>query len=675
VLEKYKTSARRGLNDEQRKKRLALFGENTDMSGGLYKWTKTHGSIKQQVQTKLEAYWVLIDSEWRKRPSITLVPGDIVLVSEGQVVPADLRIIRTWSCWLENGHATWTTARWASTSSDGNTNWLNSPNMAYQKMWINSQGYLIGVVLATGETTVANTQYYYHYPLKFAVDPEAKMFTKLASDINIYIRDMFVLTRLRGLQYIFMNFDILLHHKKSHVASVFYNNKIYQPEEIDAADPSFVQLHRAASLVNSAHIHSNKTIGTNGFDRVIALFLERFGSVSKWRKTHERYSNTSSNTFGVYLEESEEDKKDGTENNDTNNNNNNAPNNNFNAAIPIRTALKRKVKKAANNINVEAKFGARIALQVDDAYTILNDQTVQYWINNGVIEELDNDTREFVKDMIKVLAERKYIMIGYTIKLLELSRNVFVGFIALDVPFKPPAVKQSVELLRTLGYKQLYMCRYNMYSIRAFMEALSLECFNYNSEVDTAHWPLIGPGRAPVQQNDWDQFGMPVWNDGDNNNNNNNDDQPPEGEPPRPPDETKSEEAKKLLASKVILHEGDLDYSTANKLLSASILCTAVSTRNAHCITALFGTLTTLRRPFITIGCTLADSLILSSSPCKMFFSRMLGVCYYYAVSELVCLSQRVSDLARFMEELKKKDQYLQTHPNAVAMQNNCTIS
>lgn len=300
----------------------------------------------------------------------------------------------------------------------------------------------------------------------------------------------------------------------------------------------------------------------------------------------------------MYLEESEEDKKDGTENNDTNNNNN-APNNNFNAASPIRTVLKRKVKKAANNINVEAKFGARIALQVDDAYTILNDQTVQYWINNGVIEELDNDTREFVKDMIKVLAERKYIMIGYTIKLLELSRNVFVGFIALDVPFKPPAVKQSVELLRTLGYKQLYMCRYNMYSIRAFMEALSLECFNYNSEVDTAHWPLIGPGRAPVQQNDWDQFGMPVWNDGDNNNNN-NDDQPPEGEPPRPPDETKSEEAKKLLASKVILHEGDLDYSTANKLLSASILCTAVSTRNAHCITALFGTLTTLVSIIIT---------------------------------------------------------------------------
>lgn len=31
----------------------------------------------------------------------------------------------------------------------------------------------------------------------------------------------------------------------------------------------------------------------------------------------------------------------------------------------------------------------------------------------------------------------------------------------------------------------------------------------------------------------------------------------------------------------------------------------------------------------------------------------MLGVCYYYAVSELVCLSQRVSDLARFMEECK----------------------
>lgn len=45
------------------------------------------------------------------------------------------------------------------------------------------------------------------------------MFSKLASDINVYIRDMFALTRLKGLQYIFMNFDILLHHKKSHVGT------------------------------------------------------------------------------------------------------------------------------------------------------------------------------------------------------------------------------------------------------------------------------------------------------------------------------------------------------------------------------------------------------------------------------------------------------------------------
>jgi len=36
-----------------------------------------------------------------------------------------------------------------------------------------------------------------------------------------------------------------------------------------------------------------------------------------------------------------------------------------------------------------------------------------------------------------------------------------------------------------------------------------------------------------------------------------------------------------------------------------------------------------------------------------MFFSRMLGVCYYYATSELICLSQRVNDLARFMEDRK----------------------
>lgn len=38
------------------------------MSGSLFKWTKTHGaSIKQRVQTKLEAYWVLIDGEWHKK--------------------------------------------------------------------------------------------------------------------------------------------------------------------------------------------------------------------------------------------------------------------------------------------------------------------------------------------------------------------------------------------------------------------------------------------------------------------------------------------------------------------------------------------------------------------------------------------------------------------------------
>jgi hypothetical protein len=53
------------------------------------------------------------------------------------------------------------------------------------------------------------------------------------------------------------------------------------------------------------------------------------------------------------------------------------------------------------------------------------------------------------------------------------------------------------------------------------------------------------------------------------------------------------------------------------------------------------------------IGSTLADSLIVSVSQCKMFFSRMLGVCYFYASSELICLSQRISDLSRFLEECK----------------------
>lgn len=43
------------------------------------------------------------------------------------------------------------------------------------------------------------------------------MFLKLAGGMNIYMRDLLSLTRLRGLQYLFMNFDILLHHKKSNV--------------------------------------------------------------------------------------------------------------------------------------------------------------------------------------------------------------------------------------------------------------------------------------------------------------------------------------------------------------------------------------------------------------------------------------------------------------------------
>lgn len=262
-------------------------------------------------------------------------------------------------------------------------------------------------------------------------------------------------------------------------------------------------------------------------------------------------------------------------------------------------------------MTVEAKCGARVTVHMDDAHTLLNDQSVQYWINNGVIEELDNGTRQFVQDMIKVLAERKYIMLGYSIKLVELSRSVFVGFIALDVPLKPPAVKQSIELMRTLGYKQVYWCRYNMHSVRAFMAALSLECFEYNASIDSSHWPLIGPARAPAQMNDWDQFGMPVWNDENNNNNN---DQPPDGEPPRPPDGDKSEEIKQLLASKVILHEGTLDYHTANKLLSASILCAAVSPSNYHYFTTLFGTLTNLvsvvppRTPRLT-ACPSVDQL------------------------------------------------------------------
>jgi hypothetical protein len=213
--------------------------------------------------------------------------------------------------------------------------------------------------------------------------------------------------------------------------------------------------------------------------------------------------------------------------------------------------------------------------------------SVQFWLNNGVIEELDADGRQFVQDMIKVLAERKYIMIGYSMRLFDLNRSVFLGFIALDVPFKPPAVKQSVELMRTLGYKQLYYCRYNMHSVKAFMEALSLETQSY-AETDKTYWPLIGPAQAPVI-NDWDQFG---WNNIEENNNN---DAPPPGDPPIPPnDEAKIEEAKRVMETKVILHGGDLDYNTANKLLNAAIVCTHISARNTHHLTGFVTTLTTL---------------------------------------------------------------------------------
>ena len=143
-----------------------------------------------------------------------------------------------------------------------------------------------------------------------------------------------------------------------------------------------------------------------------------------------------------------------------------------------------------------------------------------------------------------------------------------------------------------------------MFSVKAFMEALSFECFTYTPDTDTQYWPMIGPNRAPVV-NEWDQFG---WMDENNNNNNNNNaDQPPEGDPPTPPtDESKSEEVKKLLASTVILHEGDLDYGTANKLLSASILCTAISSRNYHHFTTIFTTLNTLvRRNYLIRTCFL----------------------------------------------------------------------
>jgi len=53
------------------------------------------------------------------------------------------------------------------------------------------------------------------------------MFLKRAGGMNIYIRDMLVLTRLRGLQNLFLNFDILLHHKKSTVGT-YYSIQAYQ---------------------------------------------------------------------------------------------------------------------------------------------------------------------------------------------------------------------------------------------------------------------------------------------------------------------------------------------------------------------------------------------------------------------------------------------------------------
>ena len=106
--------------------------------------------VRRRVMGESEDQWT---SVWFNVDSSFLVVGDIIRLSPGSLVPADLRLISVESLQLNNSMLTGETSASHATVQPTNTTSLMSRNLAFASTRV-LQGTGVGMVIATGDSTL-----------------------------------------------------------------------------------------------------------------------------------------------------------------------------------------------------------------------------------------------------------------------------------------------------------------------------------------------------------------------------------------------------------------------------------------------------------------------------------------------------------------------------------------
>ena len=98
------------------------------------------------------------NKDWiNKMDSISLVPGDVIQIRDGERVPADMRIIEcTSNCQFDASVITGDSTRRSCSSITSSSDYISSPNMAFLG-FLCTEGNCKGIVVSTADRTVIGT--------------------------------------------------------------------------------------------------------------------------------------------------------------------------------------------------------------------------------------------------------------------------------------------------------------------------------------------------------------------------------------------------------------------------------------------------------------------------------------------------------------------------------------
>jgi hypothetical protein len=447
VLKRFSTCAKTGLTETERQKRLETFGPNLEQNALHYQWSKEQMDLRPLTLQKLESYWVLVDGVWQKVVGTSLVPGDIIMVTAGQIIPADIRVINARGAYMEPGNFATANGKMLSSKtwqSDG----MNARCIAFHRAHL-VFGVFVGVVIATDGATVWATQRYIVHPFKFRFSPDVRILMKCATDLNIVVRNVYAIPALSHINYIFMNIDFLLHFSFSTIDAVYYDGKVCPLEEIDRSNRTWKQLHKAACVASDATIINGKIFGS-ALDRIILKTMDKFKSVQRVQARHDIVT-TLSHPHRTWVCTVKLDKP-------------------YHASFGNDPRPTRKEKDGLGPLCVFR----------NDALTLLSH--CQQYMHRGKRCQLTEQIRKQIQEDIILCSKQRYLLYGYAYSESSVGPLCWIGFLCIRVPLHPSFIKESIQTLKSLNISLMLSGLWNVYSMIAIVKEIGLEVSDITRE-------------------------------------------------------------------------------------------------------------------------------------------------------------------------------------------------